>query len=230
MIPSPLRLLLTLGLCATALCHAAEINLFDGKTLKGWKNFGGGKFYVEDGAIVGESKPGLPNSFLATDKEYKDFELEVDFMIDPLLNSGIQIRSHVYPAEAKTIRWGGLNAPDGSRITKEMTWEKGRFWGYQIEIDPSERGWTGAIYEEAGRGFLHQPSHTSAYRPGQWNHFRIRANGDHIQAWLNGVAIAEVHDKLTASGMIALQLHGIGKSMEKVGQKVRWRNIRLRKL
>ena len=139
--PSHLRLLFTLGLCATALSHAAEINLFDGKTLKGWKNFGGGKFYVEDGAIVGESKPGLPNSFLATDKNYGDFELEVDFMVDPLLNSGIQIRSHVYPAETKTIRYGGLNAPDGSRITKEMTWEKGRFWGYQIEIDPSERGW-----------------------------------------------------------------------------------------
>jgi len=227
---SRFRLIATLAVISLASLHAAETSLFDGKTLNGWQNFGGGRFYVEDGAIVGESKPGLPNSFLATKKVYKNFELEVDFMIDPLLNSGIQIRSNVYPAETQTIRWGGLNAPDGSRITKEMTREKGRFWGYQIEIDPSERGWTGAIYEEAGRGFLHQPSHTTAYRPGQWNHFRIRASGDHIQAWLNGVAIAEVHDNLTASGLIALQLHGIGNSKEKAGQKVRWRNIRLKEL
>lgn len=203
------------------------LNLFDGTSLDGWQNFGGGKFYVEDGAIVGEAAPALPNSFLATNEMYEDFELEVEFKIDPLLNSGIQIRSNVYPEDTTTTRWGGLFNDDGTKNVRERVWEKGRFWGYQVEIDPTERGWSGALYEEGGRGFLHTPESTDAYKPGEWNHFKIVARGDHLQTWLNGTPIADVHDDLTPTGYIALQLHGIGKSTEKIGQKVRWRNIRL---
>ena len=46
-----------------------------------------------------------------------------------------------------------------------------------------------------------------------------------MQTWLNGVPIADVHDDMTPTGYIALQLHGIGNNTEKIGQKVRWRNI-----
>ncbi|MCB1124394.1 MAG: DUF1080 domain-containing protein [Verrucomicrobiae bacterium] len=207
--------------------HTMTMDLFNGTSLDGWQNFGGGKFYVQDGMIVGEAAPGFPNSFLATNAMFQDFELEVDFKIDPLLNSGIQIRSNVYPEETTTIRWGGLFKDDGSKDVKERVWEQGRFWGYQVEIDPTERGWTGALYEEGGRGFLHTPETTDAYKPGEWNHFKIVAKGDHMQTWLNGKPIADVHDDLTPSGYIALQLHGIGNSKEKIGQKVYWRNIRI---
>ncbi len=210
------------------------MDLFDGNSLSSWQNFGGGNFYVEDGAIVGEAAPGFPNSFLATEKMYDNFELEVEFMIDPLLNSGIQIRSHTYPTETTTVRWGGRFKPDGSKDVIERVWEAGRFWGYQIEIDPTERAWSGTVYEEGGRGFLHTPGENQAgmkaFKHGEWNHFRIIANGDHFQTWLNGVAVADMRDDLTATGYIALQLHGIGKNTEKVGQKVRWRNIRLTEL
>jgi len=213
---------------------SAGVDLFDGNTLDGWQNFGGGKFYVEDGMIVGEAAPILPNSFLATEKMYDDFELEVDFLVDPLLNSGIQIRSHVYEKETATVRWGGTFNDDGSKNVRDRVWEKGRFWGYQIEIDPTDRGWSGTLYEEGARGFLHTPGEDEAalkaFKPGEWNHFRIIANGDHIQTWLNGVPVADVHDDDQASGYIALQLHGIGKSKEKIGEKVRWRNIRLKSL
>lgn len=222
--------LLGASFLASSLMAAKEARLFDGRTLDGWQNFGGGHFYVEDGAIVGETKPGLPNSFLATKERYANFDLTLEFKIDARLNSGIQIRSDVYAKPAKTVRWGGTLAEDGSRITKEMTWEKGRFWGYQVEIDPTERAWTGAIYEEAGRGFLHLPAPTTTYRPGQWNRLRVIARGNHLQTWINGVPVAEVRDDLTANGYIALQLHGIGKSNEKAGLKVYWRDIVLKPL
>jgi hypothetical protein len=206
--------------------------LFDGTSLAGWQNFGGGKFYVEDGMIVGEAALGFPNSFLATEKLYDNFELEVDFKVDPLLNSGIQIRSNVYPEETTTVRWGGTFNDDGSKNVLDKVWEKGRFWGYQIEIDPTERAWSGTLYEEGGRGFLHTPGENeaakNAFKAEDWNHFRIIANGDHFQTWLNGVP--DVHDSLTTTGYIALQLHGIGKSTAKIGQKVRWKNLKLKEL
>ncbi len=221
--------ILSICLVANSLM-AKEIRLFDGKTLEGWQNFGGGNFYVEDGAIVGETKAGLPNSFLATKARYANFDLTLEFKIDSQLNSGIQIRSDVYAKPTTTIRWGGLTEKDGSRITRKVTWEQGRFWGYQVEIDPSERGWTGAIYEEAGRGFLHTPGQLKNYRPNQWNRLRVVARGNHIQTWINDVPVAEVKDDLTADGYVALQLHGIGQSLEKVGLKVRWRDIVLKRL
>jgi|GEM_PF-1459781 len=205
--------------------------LFDGRSLDGWQNFGGGKFYVEDGMIVGESLPGYPNSFLATAKQYDNFDLEVDFMIDPLINSGIQIRSGVHAETTATTRWGGRFKPDGSKDERKVTWGKGRFWGYQVEIDPSEKCWTGSLYEEAGRGFLHPPVSTAkVYRSGEWNHFRIVAEGKRIRTWLNGVSVTDLQDDLTPTGYIALQLHGVANFKEKIGQKVRWKNITLKKV
>ncbi|MDP4680858.1 MAG: DUF1080 domain-containing protein [Cyclobacteriaceae bacterium] len=208
-----------------------EKKIFNGTNLDGWKNYGGGKFSVEEGAIVGEAAMGFPNSFLATEDMYQDFELEIDFMIDSLLNSGIQIRSNTYPNETKTMRWGGRFKDDGSKDIIERTWEAGRFWGYQVEIDPNENGWSGALYEEGGRGFLHSPSDTqeasTAFKPNEWNHFRIKAVGDHFQTWLNGTAVVDMNDDFTKTGYIALQLHGIGKEEKKIGQKVQWKNIKL---
>lgn len=208
-----------------------SVDLFNGTNLDGWQNFGGGKFYVEDGIIVGEAAPALPNSFLATEKMYDDFELEVEFKVHPLLNSGIQIRSSTYAEETTTVRWGGRFKEDGSRDTKDRVWEKGRFWGYQVEIDPTDRGWTGTLYEEGARGFLHTPDENKApagtFKAEDWNHFRIVAKGDHFQIWFNGVQTADVHDSDTATGYIALQLHGIGNNKEKIGHKVYWRNIKL---
>jgi len=210
--------------------EAGVVELFDGESLDGWRNFGGGNFYVEEGAIVGEATTGLPNSFLATEETYDDFELEVEFKVDPRLNSGVQIRSNVYPEETTTTRWNGRFDEDGERQLSERVWEEGRFWGYQVEIDPSERGWTGALYEEAGRGFLHAPEKTDAFKPGAWNHFRILADGETLKTWLNGEPVAEVEDDLTARGHVALQLHGIGNNEEKEGATVQWRGLRLREI
>lgn len=221
-------ILLALAGCAPS---GKKVVLFDGQTLDGWQNFGGGKFYVEDGVIVGETVPLLPNSFLATAEMYTDFDLSLDVKVDPTLNSGIQVRSNVYPEETTTMRWGGTFKEDGTKDVKERVWEKGRFWGYQVELDPTDRAWSGALYEEGGRGFLHTPGQDEAamkaFNPDGWNTIRVRVVGDHFQTWVNGVPVADLHDSLTPTGYIALQLHGIGKNEKNAGKKIHFKNIEL---
>jgi len=182
--------------------------LFDGKTLQGWVQRGGkARYSVKDGAIVGSTVTNTPNSFLCTEKTYGNFVLELDFKVDSELNSGVQIRSE--------------SRPD---------FRNGVVHGYQVEIDPSARAWTGGIYDESRRGWLkdlkaNEPAR-KAFKAGEWNHFRIEARGDSIKTWLNGVPAADLKDDKTLRGFIALQVHG-GKT---AGLEVRWRQIRLQDL
>ncbi len=88
-------------------CQSPTIELFNGKDLEGWINYGGGKFYVAEECIVGEAITRLPNTFLHTREKYQNFELEFDVKLDTVLNSGVQIRSNMYEKDTETIRWGG---------------------------------------------------------------------------------------------------------------------------
>ena len=213
-------------------CEEKKIQLFNSNNLDGWVNYGGGKFYVEDGCIVAESIENIPNTFLHTENKYQDFILEFDVKLDTVLNSGVQIRSNIYKKQTFTNRWGGLFDEDGNKLMLKRKWLAGRFWGYQIEIDPTSRSWSGAVYEEGGRGFLHTPGINervkTAFKPLEWNHFKIYVKGDHIKSWINDVMIADVKDDLTSDGYIALQLHGIGQSSVKVNKKIRWKNLLLK--
>lgn len=226
-----------LGLCValvgqapTVAAEKAWTELFDGKTLDGWEQRNGtAKYTVDDGAVVGTTSPGSPNSFLCTKKTYGNFELELDFKVDPKLNSGVQIRSESLPE-----------------------YQEGRVHGYQVEIDPGQekwskepanrradgsevpagaepRRWTGGIYDEARRGWLsnlteNEPAR-KAFKQGEWNHFRIVAQGDVIDTWVNGVPAGHVKDAMTPNGFIALQVHAV-ESKEPL--QVRWKNIRIR--
>lgn len=185
------------------------ISLFDGESLKGWVQRGGEATYeVEDGEIVGTTVPKTPNSFLCTEKDYGDFVLELEFMVDSHLNSGVQFRSQSLPE-----------------------YKEGRVHGYQCEIDPSDRGWTAGIYDESRRGWLNDLhgnlAARYAFRQMEWNHLKIEAIGNRLRTWINGVPAADLEDGETASGFIALQVHGIGDKDEEM--EVRWRNIRLQK-
>jgi len=203
-------------------------SMFDGKTLNGWKRLGGeGLFYVENGAIVAKAVPDAASTFLCTEKNYGDFILEYDAKIDKELNSGVQIRSHVHEKDITTPYLSGQL----KKTTR--TFKTGEIWGYQIEIDPTPRAWSGGLYEEAGRGWLQhladKPAAQKAFKNDQWNHFRVEAVGDHIKTWVNSVPAVDAHDSLTACGFIGLQLHYIYQDNQK-NKTVRWRNIRIKNL
>ena len=188
---------------------AQWLPLFNGTDLTGWKQLNGNaKYEVADGVIVGTSVPDTPNSFLATEQVFGDFILEMELKVDPPLNSGIQIRSHSLP-----------------------DYMNGRVHGYQIEIDPSDRAWSGGIYDEARRGWLYNMTRNEAgrhaFRNYEWNHYRIEAIGPTLRTWVNGIPCANLVDDMSPSGFIALQVHSIGNNLEQAGMTVRWRNIRI---
>lgn len=181
--------------------------LFNGENLDGWiQRNGKAKYRAENGEIVGTTVANTPNSFLCTEKPYGDFILEVELLINEF-NSGIQIRS----------------------LSKE-DYRNGRVHGYQVEVDPSERAWSGGIYDEARRGWLYpgelNPKGQKAFRKGEWNHYRIEAIGPSIRTWVNGIPVADLIDDLTAEGFIALQVHSI-RDESLAGREIRWKNIRI---
>ncbi len=178
---------------------------------------------------MGETVLNTPNSFLCSEKDYGDFILEVDFLVDEQLNSGIQIRSE--------------SRPD---------YKDGKVHGYQVEIDPASkaynknpknlladgseapadesRSWSGGIYDEGRRGWLNNLTKNEparrAFKRGEWNRYRIKAIGDSIKTWVNGVPAADLTDDMTPKGFIALQVHG----SKTAGLQVKWRNIRIQVL
>lgn len=200
----PVAMVFLIGLFGSVARSADEhrpVRLFDGKTLDGWKKVGGGATYkVEDGTIVGAVGPGA-NTFLRTETTYRDFRLELDAKLDVPGNSGIQFRSH------------------------QQAGENGRVYGYQCEIDPTDRAWTGGIYDEGRRGWhfplTDHPEAQKAFRRDDWNHFVIEAVGPRLRTWLNGVPCADLIDAEDLEGFIALQVHS-----GKTGQ-IRWKNILL---
>ncbi len=205
-------------------------SLFDGKTLNGWIQRGGkAKYAVEDGMIVGTTVLNTPNIFLCTKKTYTDFILELEFLVVPNMNSGIQIRSHSW-----------------------KHYKNSTVHGYQVEIDPGTgpykgnpknllangqaapetepRSWSGGIYDESRRGWLNNltrnPAARKAFKQKQWNKYRIEAIGDRIRTWVNGIPAADLRDDMTSTGFIALQVHG----SKEADKEIKWRNIRIQDL
>ena len=183
-------------------------SLFDGKTLKGWNQKNGkAKYAVENGEIVGTTVANTTNSFLCTNEEYGDFIFEVDLKVDESMNSGVQFRS--------------LSKPD---------YQNERVHGYQMEVDPTDRAWSGGIYDEARRDWLYipniNPEGKKAFKIGGWNKYRIEAIGSTLRTFINGIPTAHLIDDMTAKGFIALQVHAIYGTM-KEGMKIHWKNIRI---
>jgi len=199
-------LVLTISLNAQ---DGAWESLFNQKDLQNWEVLNGTATYKIDGdMIVGKTKNGSPNTFLATKKKYSDFILEYEALLDPSINSGVQIRSNSLP-----------------------DYNNGRVHGYQIELDPSSRAWTGGIFDEGRRGWIYNlaqnPKGQSAFKNGQWNKFRVEAIGSSIRVWVNGIQTANMLDEVTAEGFIALQVHSIGNKQDE-GKEIRWKNLRIK--
>ncbi len=217
-----LAILIATSLAAPAL--AGEwIALFDGKALNGWVQRNGyATYHVEDGTIVGRTSTGSPNSFLCTTTHFGDFELEFEVKVHDQLNSGVMIR-----ASQKTTATG-----DGRNNAI------GRVYGPQVEIEASgaDGAEAGYVYAEAtGRGWLTPESKLIPHktmRDGEWNSFRIVAQGTRIQTWINDKAIEDISDeeiyKTHGGGFIGLQVHGIRQGTGPFD--VAWRNIRIKPL
>lgn len=176
--------------------------LFDGATLAGWKLVGAGDALVENGELGrGElvGRGGAGKGFLVYERALGDFVLELELKNDSPANSGIQVRSRL---------------------------EENRVLGYQIEVDPSPRAWSGGLYEEGGawlQTLEHDPVARAAFRPGEWNHYRIECAGPLIRAFVNGVPTCDFRGADPTPGVLALQLHDPATRM-------RWRNLRLLEL
>ena len=200
-------------------------SLFDGKTLNGWfVHSGFAKYHVEDGAIVGTTVKGSPNTFLCTDREYGDFILEFEVNMDPRLNSGVQIRSNIAKKETVFVFSGRDGTPQEQVVPPD------RVYGYQVEIATEKRGSSGSIYDEARRAFMlasttSDPAASKAFKDGQWNKFRIECKGDRIRTWINDIPCVDLRDGMTSRGIIGLQVHGVGN--DATAYQVRWRNIRI---
>jgi hypothetical protein len=206
-----LAVLLTAAGCATddtAQPAAEWQSLFDGSSLDGWHNpYDWGEAWVEDGEI---RLVGDRKFFLVTDETYGDFDFEAEVLMpEGVSNSGFMFRAHVAPNEVT---------------------------GYQAEVDPSERKWSGGLYDEGRRGWLHPVREDSAsvaafleqagdaFDRYGWNRYRIRAVGETLQIYLNDVLTTDYADTLDRSGHLAVQHHG------EAGQIYRFRNIRVRQL
>ena len=211
-------------------------SLFNGTNLDGWEQHSGqARYFAQDGCLVGESVVNTGNSFLCPVKTYGDFEMELDFLVDDALNSGVQFRSDVFP-EARTISVDG----------KDTKLPADRLHGYQCEIDmnsKNDRWWTAGIYDEmrrgwllpadgqkgeAGKAFTEQGRKIS--KPGEWNHLRVLCVGKSIKTWLNGEPRADFCDAMTSSGHIGLQVHAVGKDPALAGLHAKFKNIRLREI
>src|SRR6476661_4621567 len=183
-------------LSLSALAHAEDgfVPLFDGKTLTGWEQHSGkAEYRVEKETIVGKTVANTGNSFLCTTKKYGDFILELEFKVDPGMNSGIQFRSLFYDKDTEMEIAG-----------KKMKFAADRVHGYQFEIDPSARAWTGGVYDEGRRGWLfdlkNKPEAGKAFKQGEWNKVRIECKGDSIKTFINDVPAADLKDDLTKEG------------------------------
>lgn len=160
-----------------------SLDLFNGEDLHGWEKFGNEKWYVEEGAIIGENGPDKEYGYLATNRYFNDFDLSLEFKQVKDGNSGLFFRSIL----------------EGTKII-----------GWQVEIAPPGKD-TGGVYESYGRGWLIQipEEKEDVLNYGEWNSLRIRLEGSKVTTWLNGEKMMCLEDEKIgrAQGRIVLQIH-----------------------
>jgi hypothetical protein len=178
----------------------AQVKLFNGKDLSGWKVHGTEKWFVENGELVCESGPDKQYGYLVSDKDFKNFELKVEFKQESNGNSGVFFHCSI----------------EGTKIN-----------GWQAEVAPLNKS-TGGIYESYGRGWLIKPEAAKEkfLKEGEWNTMIVRMEDNTVKTWLNGEQMIVLEDEKIGSavGKIALQIHDGG------GVKVRWRKVEIKEL
>jgi hypothetical protein len=228
---------------AAALCVSAEdgfVSLFDGQSLKGWhvstktghsrasQNKSGGKWLVQDGAIVGTQDIPGNGGIVITDEQFGDFEVKVEMKNDFGLDSGLFLRStedgKAWQAMIDYHGSGNLMGIYGEGLGGKPAVSNFRFAGSPDKI--AER--TNApvalpVLPDAWKHF---------WRHGEWNELRARIEGNppHITTWINGVKFMDWQEnelRHPDKGGIALQVHGGGNH---TNTWVRFRNIEVKRL
>lgn len=215
--------------------------IFDGKTLKGWtvsaktghsgtsKNKSGGRWVVEDGAIVGSQDMPGNGGIIITDKKYGDFEVALQMRNDDGPDSGLFLRSTAtgkcYQAMIDYHKGGNLMGiygegfPGGKPHVQNFS-----FINNVTEIKVTEyKPFPCPVSAEDWKTF---------WNPKEWNELRARIenNPPKITTWINGVKFMEYQDtekRHDDTGGIALQVHGGGDYTK---QFVRYKNIRVKEL
>ena len=161
-----------------AATRADVLKLFNGNDLTGWEATGKATWVVKDGAIVGTQGENNAPGDLFTKDSYKDFVLQVTYRVDWPCNSGV---------------WFRYQSPDKA---------------YQADVleykDPE--CYSGTLYCP-GKMFLAMNKDKTIINRDGWNTIKVEAKGDHVQIWLNGKQVADVHDKTADSGKIGFQVH-----------------------
>lgn len=170
---------------------APPIVLFNGHDLSGWEG-NLSVWRVQDGVIVGGSLEGNPrNEYLTTTRRFKNFVLRLEYKLvgtEGFINSGLQFRCVRIAQPAHEII------------------------GYEADIG---MGHTGTLVDKSrAQKFLARADAAQIKRlerPGEWNHYEIRARGGHIELYLNGERTVTYDENVPGSpteGLIALQIHG----------------------
>lgn len=217
--------------CMSQLVIAEDVSLIDPQLSQFQNVYAYGEAKVVNDEIEINS---TGNFFLLTKKKYTDFIFQAEVIMPDVLeysNSGIIFRAQLKPAK------GGFNEAVG----------------YQAEVDPSARKWSGGLYDQARRGWLHPihptrshpdhhfirnllsgwtEEHSNAYKPGEWNHYRIECRGSNIKIYLNDTLTTHLIDTKDIEGFIGLQHHGSKefKATGKTDNVVRFRNVTIREL
>ncbi len=193
------------GSIGVSLFGGEPIALFDGKSFSGWEGNTEKVWRIRDGVIVGGSLEGNPqNEFLATTQSFQNFHLRAEYRLigsEGFVNGGIQFHSR--------------------RITDPAN----EMIGYQADIGA---GYSGSLYDESRRRTMLVKADAalieSLERPGEWNHYEIKAIGSQVELFLNGqrtAAWVEREAGIEQEGHIALQIHGNCKA------EISFRNISL---
>jgi hypothetical protein len=190
----------------------AFVPLFNGKDLTGWKQFVGkqGVWSVEENVIVCKGDGG---GWLGTEKEYANFELKLEYRLQPGGNSGVYIRA----PKSGHISRDGMEI----QILDDLHPKYSKLDFYQ---------YTGSIYHVVA------PNKRATKPAGQWNYMTIRADGSDIKVWLNGHKIVDADlERWRADPAIAKEHPGLARRSGHIGlqshtDRVEFRNLVIKEL
>lgn len=185
-------------------------DLYNGKDLSGWTPKGGTcKFEAKGDVIVGTCVKGSPSTYLSTEKEYANF---------------------IFTCEMKWIVDGNTGVMFRAKAKKGKKYET--VYGPQAEMEglAQGRGWSGGIYGQSCGGYFYplwldaHKDARAALKKDEFNRITIKAEGNNVKTWINGIPAANWDTEEYMKGFFSLQIHSGSKG------EVQFRNIKIKEL